>query len=238
MKKAIIVGASSGIGKELALILSENGYEVGLAARRLELLQEVAAECKNRALTAKMDVADCEEAVKVLHQLIEALSGVDLIILGAGIGHLNPELAWEPEKETIDINVSGFTALAGAAIKYFFARGHGHLVGISSIAAIRGDHTGPAYGASKAFMANYLEGLSKKAAREKPEVLVTDIQPGLVDTAMAKGEGLFWVAPPRKAARQIFQAISAGKRKAYITRRWALIAWLLRILPDFIYNKL
>lgn len=238
MKKAIIVGASSGIGKELALLLSEEGYEVGLAARRNELLTEVAANCKTRAITAKIDVKNCAEAVEALHKLIEALSGVDLIILCAGIGHINPDLAWELEKETIDTNVTGFTALAGAAMKYFFEKGRGHLVGISSIAAIRGDHSGPAYGASKAFMANYLEGLSKKAAREKPGVIVTDIQPGLVDTAMAKGEGLFWVAPPRKAARQIFKAISAGKRKAYITRRWALIAWLLRILPDFIYNKL
>jgi short-subunit dehydrogenase len=69
-------------------------------------------------------------------------------------------------------------------------------------------------------------------------ITITDIQPGFVDTAMAKGDGLFWVAPTQKAARQIYKAIQQKKKKVYITKRWAIIAWLLRIMPDFIYNKI
>ncbi|HLA50420.1 MAG TPA: oxidoreductase, partial [Thermodesulfovibrionia bacterium] len=96
----------------------------------------------------------------------------------------------------------------------------------------------PAYNASKAFMSNYLEGLRQKTIKLKIPIVVTDIQPGFVNTAMAKGEGLFWVASPEKAAKQIFKAIESKKRHAYITKRWRIIAWLLTISPDWFYNKL
>jgi len=87
-------------------------------------------------------------------------------------------------------------------------------------------------------MSNYLEGLRKKVAKEKIDITITDIQPGFVDTAMSKGDGLFWVATPQKAAKQIYQVIQQKKKKAYITKRWVIIAWLLKIIPDFIYNKI
>ncbi len=108
---------------------------------------------------------------------------------------------------------------------------------ISSIAAIRGGEA-PSYNASKAFVSNYLQGLCYLNAKSKNNVVVTDIQPGFVDTAMAQGDGLFWVASPQKAAAQIFTAIKKKKRHAYITKRWRLIGWILKILPDFLYNKL
>lgn len=114
----------------------------------------------------------------------------------------------------------------------------GHIAGISSIAAIRGPGKAPAYNASKSFMSNYLEGLRQKASKSGIAITVTEIQPGFVNTAMAKGEGLFWVAPPEKAAWQIFKAITGKKKHAYITKRWRSIAWLLKIMPRWIYNKL
>lgn len=166
------------------------------------------------------------------------MSEIEIIIICAGTGYLNASLNWPQEKETIDTNVSGFSAMAGAAMKYFMQRNSGHLVGISSIASIRGSHICPAYNASKAFVSNYLEGLRKKAVKEKLNISITDIQPGLVDTEMAKGDGLFWVASPQKAAQQMYRAIQSKKKKAYITKRWAIIAWILKITPDFIYNKI
>ena len=87
-------------------------------------------------------------------------------------------------------------------------------------------------------MSNYLEGLRQKASKSGIAITVTEIQPGFIDTAMAKGEGLFWVAPPEKAARQILKAITGKKKHAYITKRWRLIALLLKIIPDWVYNKL
>ena len=178
------------------------------------------------------------KVVPQLEKLIAEMGGVDLVVINAGVGFINPELDWEKEKTTIDTNVSGFAAMANVTLKHFIQQSSGHLVGISSIAALRGAGATPAYNASKAFVSNYLEGLRQKVSKLKLPIIVTDIQPGLVDTAMAQGEGLFWVAPPEKAAQQIFNAIQRGKKHAYVTKRWRAIAWLLKLAPDFVYRKM
>lgn len=237
MKKAIIVGATSGIGRELAKILSLNNYVVGMAGRRTELLSNLQREIPGSYIK-RIDVIKPEEAITLLKELIQEMGGMNLIVISSGVGFINPELVWKQEKETIDVNISGFSAIANAAFKYFSNQGSGHIVGISSIAAIRGSGEAPAYNASKAFVSNYLEGLRQKANKSGIAVTVTVIQPGFVNTAMAKGEGLFWVAPPEKAAWQILRAITDKKKHAYITKRWRIIAWLLKVIPGWIYNKL
>ena len=237
MKKAIVIGATSGIGKELAKILSLNNYVVGMAGRRTELLSNLQREISGSYIK-RIDVAKSEEAITLLKELIQEMGGMDLIVISSGVGFINPELVWKQEKETIDVNISGFAAIANAAFKYFSNQGSGHIVGISSVAAIRGSGEAPAYNASKAFVSNYLEGLRQKARKSGIAITVTEIQPGFIDTAMAKGEGLFWVSPPGKAARQIFKAINSKKKHAYITKRWRLIALLLKIIPGWIYNKI
>ncbi|OGS07214.1 MAG: oxidoreductase [Elusimicrobia bacterium RIFOXYA12_FULL_51_18] len=237
MRKAIIIGASSGIGLELARRMYAKGYAVGLAGRRVELLKGLQKELQGRSYVKRIDVAD-PSAMDQLKELIAEMGGADVVIVSSGTGFINPGLEWGKEKETIDVNVSGFAAMANVAFEYFRGRGSGHLVGISSIAAIRGGGEAPAYNASKAFASNYLEGLRQKAGKLKLPITVTDIQPGFVDTAMAQGEGLFWVAPARKAARQIFSAIEKKKSHAYVTKRWRLIAWLLKLIPGRLYCKL
>lgn len=237
MKKAIIIGATSGIGKELAVILGRNNYIVGLAGRRVELLLELQQELKNRSYIKQIDVSEPVPAMLLLQELIDEMGGMDLIVISAGQGYINPELEWQPEFETVKVNVLGFMAMANVAMQYFVQQGQGHIVGISSIAAIRGSASAPAYAASKAFVSNYLEGLRFQAQKSGMDIVVTDIQPGLVDTAMAQGDGLFWVAPVERAADQIFQVIRKRKKYAYVTKRWRMIAWLLRIIPDrFCHN--
>ena len=238
MKRAIIIGASSGIGRELAVILSQNDYVVGLAARRAHLLEELKILLPGPAFIKEMDISDQTNAMRLLSDFIEELGGLDLIVIGAGIGFINPDLNWEEEKQTIDVNVSGFAAMANVAFRHFEKVRKGHLVGISSIAAIRGGREAPAYNASKAFLSNYLEGLSNRVAKAGLPIVVTDIQPGFVDTKMAKGEGLFWVASPEKAAWQIYKAIQRNAKDCYITKRWRFIGWLLRVLPASLYAKL
>ena len=238
MKKAIIIGATSGIGKELAKMFSQNDYVVGIVGRRSELFPELQKEIPTEIYFKRIDVAKTSEAMNLLGELIKEMGGVDIIVISSGVGFISPDLNWEQEKETIDVNISGFTAMANVAFKYFCKRSSGQIVGISSIAAIRGSGDSPAYNASKAFMSNYLEGLRQKTIKLKIPIVVTDIQPGFVNTAMAKGEGLFWVASPEKAAKQIFKAIESKKRHAYITKRWRIIAWLLMIRPYWLYNKL
>jgi short-subunit dehydrogenase len=238
MKRAIVIGASSGIGKELAVVLSQNGFAVGLMARRIDLLEELKSNLPNFAFLRRADISDPSCAMAILENLIEEMGGVDLIIISAGTGFINPDLNWAMEKKTVDVNVCGFIAIANVAFRHFEQAGRGHLVGISSIAAIRGNGAAPAYSASKAFMSNYLEGLRVRARKTGLHILVSDIQPGFVDTAMAQGPNLFWVAPPQKAARQIYKAIQRKAKHAYVTKRWSVIGWLFKILPDFLYAKL
>lgn len=238
MKKAIIVGASSGIGKELAFTLARNDYEVGLMARRVELLQAIQKEIPTKTYFGFLDISQTSDAIERLQNMIKEMEGTDLIIINSGTGYLNPELDWLKEQRTLDVNVYGFCALAGVAFNYFSKQGHGHLVGISSIGALRGNDIAPAYNASKAFMSNYLEGMRKKAFKNRLQIVVTDIKPGFVDTDMARGEGKFWVASPSKAAKQIFSAIQRKKSHAYITRRWRLIGWLLKFMPNWIYDRI
>ena len=238
MKKVIIIGATSGIGKELANIFLQNGYVVGLAGRRSHLLDELKKNNPDHSFIKQIDLSLIDEAMNQLRELITEMEGVDIIVINSGVGFINKDLQWSQEKETIDVNVSGFAAMANVAIHHFLSKGSGHLVSISSIAALRGDGDAPAYNASKAFISNYMEGLRKKVAQAVLSIMVTDIQPGFVDTAMAKGDGLFWVASPRKAAQQIYNAIEKKKKHAYITKRWRIIGWLIKVMPEFIYNRI
>jgi short-subunit dehydrogenase len=237
-RRAIIVGASSGIGRALAKQLASHGYIVGLAARRLALLEELQGEIGSGAFVKQIDVCDTSKAVLLLAELIREVGGIDLMVISAGTGHINPELEWPKEAETIAVNVTGFAAVANIAMQHFLQKGSGHLVNISSIAALRGSPQAPAYNASKAFESNYLDGLRQKVTRLRVPITITDVQAGFVDTAMAKGDGLFWVASPEAAAGQICQAIRHKKKHVYVTRRWRLIAWFFKLAPDWLLVRL
>lgn len=158
--------------------------------------------------------------------------------MSSGIGDLNDCLDFEIEKRTIDTNILGFTYITNWAFNLFENQKFGHLVAISSVGGFRGSRQAPAYNATKAFQMNYLEGLRQKSKKLKTEIYVTDIRPGFVDTDMAKGEGLFWVSTVNKAASQILNAINKKKKVAYITKRWKLVAAVLKNIPRNIYDKM
>ena len=239
MQKAIIIGATSGIGRALALELSRRGYAVGIAGRREELLREVQEDLVGPSATMMLDVAQPEEAINQINALIAALGGMDLLVISSGVGIPNPELDFPPERDTIAVNVTGFVAMATAGFRYFAGQGGGHLVGISSIAGLRGTRANPAYGASKAFEINYLEALRARARHQGMKLTVTDIRPGFVETPMTHGQsGMFWVAGVEKAARQIADAIARKRRVAYITHRWAIVAWIARHLPAWVLERI
>jgi short-subunit dehydrogenase len=236
VKSAVIIGASSGIGRALAVALSVDGYRIGAVARRTELLLQLQGELKGPCLIKTIDVSHSESAIPLLQELIGELGDVELFIINAGVGCENPSLAWEPERDTIRVNVLGFTAMVNVAVAHLESRGAGHLVGISSVAALRGNRVAPAYSASKAFVSNYLQGMRHRFNKLKLPIHVTDVLPGFVDTPMA-GKNRFWIASTQTAARQIVAAIHARKKRVYVTRRWRLIAWLMRIVPDALYTK-
>lgn len=238
MKRAIIIGATSGIGKGLAKFLVYNNYKVGITGRRTELLDELRLENPNSFFIKTFDITDIKNAPNRLDELTTELGGLDLLIISSGTGDLNDSLDFTIEKQTIDTNVLGFTCVADWTFNYFEKQKFGHLVAISSVSGLRGSRQGPAYNATKAYQINYLEALRQKATFLKYPVFVTDIRPGFVDTDMAKGEGQFWVSTVDKATRQIFNAIKRKKKIVYVTKRWRLIGAILKRIPRQIFDKM
>ena len=238
MKKAIIIGASSGIGKGLAKLLIENDYKVGITGRKAELLDELKKTNSNSFLIKSFDATDTKTSIEKLEELTSELGGLDLLVLSSGTGDLNESLDFDIERKIIDLNVIGFTNIVDWAFNYFEKQNHGHLAAITSAAGIRGSRQAPSYNATKSYQINYLEGLRQKSTKTKRPIFVTDIRPGLVDTDMAKGEGLFWVMPVEKVTKQIFKAIKKRRKIVYVTKRWGIIARILKILPRFIYDRM
>jgi short-subunit dehydrogenase len=238
--KAIIIGASSGIGRELAMVLAQNGYEVGMVARRIDLLKTIQNEISTKTYIKQIDITKTEVAIKELKGLIAEMGEVNLIVIAAGIYFEDHDLIWEKEKTTIEVNVLGFAAMADVAFNYFSSNGYGHIVGISSVKAHRGGRKATAYNASKAFVSNYLEGLRKKAYWKSLDIQVTTIEPGFVDTPMYVGskKRSILIATKEKAANQIFKVIFKKKDHAYITKRWSIVAWMYKRMPYFIYKRL
>lgn len=239
MKKAIVFGATSGIGKALTALLLQDNYQVAVTGRRLDKLKALEEEHGKNVLIKQNDIQDVGHVEVVFNEIVKKFGVVDLIIQSSGVGYVNSELDWEKENQTINTNVLGVTKLYDLAYKLFKKQGLGHLVGISSIASIRGNRFAPAYFASKAYQKAYLESLYLKTKTiPSKKVFITDIRPGFVDTAMALGDGVFWLVPLEKASKQIFSAIKRKKRVAYISRRWRLIAWVLKIVPAWIMKRL
>jgi short-subunit dehydrogenase len=235
-RTAVIIGASSGIGEALAHELNRAGWRLGLLARRLERLEALRETLAPGTVVRGLDVTQLDAAAALEH-VLEELSGADMVIISAGTGHNNPDLRWDLDVDTVTVNVLGFMAVAQVAIRHFLSRGRGHLVGISSIAALRGNRAA-AYAASKAFQSVYLDGLRELVRKSGHPIVVTEVQPGAVDTAMLKPDRplpavarRLLVASPAKAARQIIRAIQKRRKHAYITRRYALVAFILRLLP-------
>jgi short-subunit dehydrogenase len=236
-QKIIIVGASSGIGREIACKYAANGNRVGITGRREDLLNELKEKYPDQIFVSCFDVMEKENQQKI-RQLIEELGGMDILFYNAGYGDISKDLNWEIENATTKTNVNGFVEIVSYAFNHFVEQGHGQIAITSSVAAVRGNSWAPAYSASKAFMSNYAEGLNIKAKRLQKDVTITDIRPGFVDTKMAKGNGQFWVIQKEKAAEEIIRAIEKKKRVAYITRRWWLVAKIMKMLPFTIYRRM
>lgn len=234
--KILIIGATSGMGRALAEFYAEKNQVIA-TGRRADLLGELAS-CHRNITTVTMDITHEAETTKKLRQLWESMQQIDVAVVCAGVGELNPDLYHPVNAQTIQTNVVGWTNLVDHIYLEFQKQGFGHLVTVTSLNALRGEPVAPAYSASKAFQCNYTEALCKKSAKMKVPIHVTDIRPGLVQTAMAKGEGLFWVMPVDKVARQIMVAIARKSRIAIVTKRWKLAAFLFKHMPWWLYKRL
>jgi len=234
----MIIGATSGIGRALAELMVAEGHTVGITGRREEFLTALAATHPNRYRFRAFDVTDTDHAAANLEELAIAMGGVDILVISAGGGDVNQSLDFEIERRMITLNVTAFTCLADWAFNYFKNQGHGQLAAITSVAGMRGSRQAPAYSATKAYQISYLQGLRQKAHKEQPGIVITDICPGFVDTPAAKSPSRFWVSPVPKAAKQIYQGLLKRRNVIYITRRWRMVAWLYRWLPNGVHERM
>ncbi|GIU23511.1 SDR family oxidoreductase [Shewanella sp. MBTL60-007] len=231
---AIIVGASSLLSREIAKQLADEGVELALLAQDPQSLIEFSQSLPTKAQVFPLQIDNPEAIISTMNAVWQSLGGAHLILVNTGLTHYDPELPWQPEQDIITVNVQGFSAICNTAFRLFREQGYGQLAAINSIAGLRG---GPsvAYHASKAYSQNYFEGLSMHAQRLKLPITITDIQLGMLDKA-AMQQNRLWLSPLSVVAGQIIKAMKAGKRRAYVTKRWRLVAWLTKGLPEFVYN--
>jgi short-subunit dehydrogenase len=234
----IVIGATSGIGKALFEKYVKEENRLGIIGRRTQLLDELKHQYPSKTHTATADITKQDEVEQAISSLQKKLGSIDLAFVCSGMGDLNPSLDYNVERPTIDTNVIGWTFVVDMLYNLFEQQGHGHLVAITSAGGLRGEPMSPAYSATKAYQINYMEALRKKAYKAGGKITVTDVRPGLVDTAMAKGEGLFWVMPVEKVARQICKAIHRKKSKVYVTKRWYVLAVINKNLPFALYKRM
>ena len=234
----VIIGASSGIGKALFEKYANEKNRIGIIGRRAHLLDELFQKYPSKTIPAKADITNLEEIEQAICTLHETLGHIDLAIVCVGTGEINATLDYAVERPTIDTNVVGWTFVIDMLYHIFERQNSGHLVAITSAGGLRGEPMAPAYSATKAYQINYMEALRKKAFKKGVHIVVTDIRPGLVDTAMAKGEGLFWVMPVEKVASQIIAAIRKKKSKVYVTKRWHILAIINKYLPYCLYKRI
>lgn len=238
MKRAIIIGATSGIGQEVANILLKDGWKIGIAGRRQEALEAFRQKSPDRIEIQALDVTR-EDAVGKLNALIDKLGGMNLFLLSSGIGFQNTRLDIEVELRTVRTNVEGFVRMTDAAFSYFRETGGGHLAVISSIAGTKGLGAAPAYSASKRFQNTYIDALEQLAAMQRLNIRFTDIRPGFVATDLLNDGGRYpMLMRPEAVARQIVRALYRRKRVAVIDWRYRLLVFFWKMLPRWIWKRL
>lgn len=232
----LIIGATSGIGKELLSQYVKQEHKVIACGRRENILNEF--QKLNAAVKGvQLDICDIDSTTQTISSLF-AQTRIDIAIVTAGIGDLNPTLDNTIELNTLQTNVTAWTNCVDLLYKSFQKQSFGHLVLITSVGGLRGEPAAPAYSASKAYQMNYAEALKKKAFKNLPSLTITEIRSGLVDTAMAKGDGLFWVMPTNVVVKQILRAINKKQATCIVTKRWRIVHFIMRLLPWGLYKRI
>ena len=238
IKKAIIVGASSGIGREVARLLLEDGWHLGIAARREEPLLELKAKAPERVEVMTIDVTK-PDARERLQSLIQRLGGMNLYFHASGIGKQNRTLEEDIEMRTIETNAVGFTRMIGVAYRCFAERGAGHIAAITSIAGTKGLGPAPAYSATKALQATYLQSLEQQAHQRGLKICFTDIRPGFVDTALLNDNFPYpMVMRPEKVAKDIVRSIYCRRHIRVIDYRYRIMTFFWRLIPRWIWRRM
>ena len=222
----LIIGATSGIGKSLYSHYVADGCNAAIMGRRKNLLEEISSGNPSTTLPLSVDISDCKAFERGFKEVIERFQQIDLAIICASIGDLNPSLEISQELDTLATNIVGWTNVIDTLYNYFEEQEQGHIVSITSIGGMQPTPLAPSYSASKAFQINYTKSLQAKA--KKSQLCITEIRPGLVNTRMAKGEGLFWVMPVETVSKQIIRAIEKKRKLCIVTKRWRILNFFVK----------
>jgi short-subunit dehydrogenase len=236
-KRIIIIGATSGIGYEIAQIYRKLGWHIGIAGRRADRLEQMRSEAPEQFETEPIDVTQ-PDAPERLIRLIKKVGGMDIFLLSSGIGSQNRSLNPAIELATLETNGVGFTRMVTTAFNYFKENGGGQLAVISSIAGTKGLGAAPAYSATKRFQNIYIDTLDQLAHMEKLPIVFTDIRPGFVKTDLLKNDRYPMLMSPSYTAQQIVKAITQKKRRAVIDWKYAILVFFWKLIPDWIWVRL
>lgn len=233
------MGATSGIGKEVALSLAAKGWEVAIAGRRSEKLQEVMAMANGGIVCCKQIDINSEDAPTRLRSLISEIGGMDVYFHSSGIGWQNNLLDMEKELATVETNALGFTRMVGEAYNWFAEKGcKGRIACISSIAGTKGLGAAPAYSATKRFQNHYLECLSQQARMRKLPITIIDIRPGFVATDLIAGKAYPLQLKAKDVADEIVKAIEKGNEVKVIDWRYTILVFLWRLMPRWMWVRM
>jgi short-subunit dehydrogenase len=242
--RAVVVGASSGIGEAIARKLGKEGYQLALLARRKDLLDEICADLNNaageiRATAYQHDVRDYESIPALFRQILQEMQTIDVFVYNSGVMYtIGPdEYTYEKDLPTLEVNLLGGIAWLAQAATLFDRMGKGHLVGISSVAGDRGRVANPPYHAAKAGMSTYLESLRNRLSKKGVHVLT--VKPGYVKTDLLPDvDTPFPAATPEKTAEAIYSAIRWGKQVLYTPWWWRYILLIVTHIPSFIFKRM
>ncbi len=238
MRKAIIIGASSGLGKEVAKLLLAGGWQLGVAARRVDKLEEIKKLAPDRVEMQCIDVTGSDAPSK-LEKLIDRVGGIDLFFYTSGVGKQNMELEPGIELDTVLTNGMGFTRMIGAAYRYMAEHGGGHIAAISSIAGTKGLGAAPSYSATKAFQNTYIQSLEQQARMRGLKIRFTDLRPGFVSTPLLGDSPKYpMLLKPEKVAKEIVKAINQRRHVWVIDWRWRIVTALWRRIPRPLWRHL
>ena len=237
IKSVIIVGATSGIGKALALKYLSLGVKTGITGRRLSELNSIKDQYPDNCFISNFDICE-NNSENHLYTLAREMGEIDLIIVNSGVGNYNPKNSIEIDLETIETNVVGFTRMAKATFRIFLDQGFGHLVGVSSVAGNFGYGRAAAYNASKAYVSNYLSGLRHRGKLSKKKIYVTDIQPGFIRTPLIDNrKEAFGIISAEEFAEITINKLRKKTRRIIVPFRWFWAVLLLKLLPDWLIQK-
>ena len=255
------MGATSGLGREIALELLKRGFIVGVCGRRLELLQEFEAEWKSwllspaasgrvaagaagaaeiapqRVFIRQIDIT-ASDAPERLLGLVEEMGGMDMYIHSSGIGYKNMALDGRIERETVITNALGFTQMVDAAFDWFKERGGGHIAFISSVAGTKGLGAAPSYSATKRYQWIYAQALAQLSSMERYNISFTDIRPGFVATGFLGSSKYPLLLEKHYVAQKIVKAILARKRSVIIDYKYKILCLFWRMIPNWLWERL